>query len=178
MKHHFFLLFLLTTVLSTNAQVVAVNKLDSAGRKDGTWIRYYNKEWKVVDDSSKAYYYYYTYFDHGNMTQSAARWGSKSGRLEDSSVGNTHLGKIKLLDGKYKWYDKNGKLFAILNFDKGEPVTWKQFYPTGKLYMLFDYTVTSAGKPHSYHIYVYDKNGNLSSDIVECRYLNGKWPVK
>ncbi len=175
----FFLLsFFFLPIQSAHCQPTPLNKLDSAGKKDGYWIRYYNKQWKVVDDSSEAYYYYYTYFDHGNKTQTTAKWGTKGGKLEDSTAGNQRMGKIKLLDGKYTWYDNKGRVFAAFYFDKGEPVSWKQFYPSGKLYMHFDYTIKYDGKPHSYHIYVYDKNGNLLLDKPECKYLNGKWPVE
>jgi len=172
-------LFFLGSLTLVNGQIVTnINQHDSKGKKDGKWMSYYNKQWKVVEDSSKAYYYFYTYYNHGARMHTIARWGTKGGRLVDSLAGTDHMGKIELLDGKYTWFDKNGKLFAILCFDKGEPTLWKQFYPSGKLHLLFDYSKKCDGKPLSYFLNIYDKKGGLETALPISLRENGKWPIK
>ena len=142
-----------------------LNRFDKDSKKDGPWILYYNSYWKVVKDSSKASYYAYTYYDHGMRTITEATWGSKNGKLIDSSVSNQHMGKIKLLDGRYTWYDKNGRFFSTHYFNKGKFISCKQYYPSGKVYLDFDYMKTREGQPHTYHMYIYEKNGTLESDF-------------
>ena len=171
----FILLFSGLTILSYS-QINTLNQLDSKNKKNGKWILYYNDYWKVVKDSSEAFYYGYTYYDHGTRIYTEATWGSKNGKLEDSLSSHQQMGKIKLLDGKYSWFDAKGKLFSIHYYNKGEPVWCKQFYPSGKLYLYFDYMKKCDGQPESWCLNMYDKNGNLKSVYPMCKHNDGRWP--
>ncbi|MGZ4035339.1 MAG: hypothetical protein ACXVPU_01745 [Bacteroidia bacterium] len=171
------LLFFFVLTLFSYSQTEALNKLDSNGKKDGKWILYYNTYWKVVKDSSKASYYSYTYYDHGTQLFTTATWGDKNGRLEDSLSGPQQNRKLKLLDGKYTWFDKNGKILSSHYFNKGEPVYTKQFYSSGKLYLYFDYLKKCEGQPYSWDLFVYDKDGKLKAESPVCKNNEGKWPV-
>src|SRR5258708_1106864 len=122
MKKITLLLLLFGVFIFAKAQADTLNQYDANGKKNGKWILYYNEYWKVVNDSSKACYYAYTYYDHGMRTITEATWGSKEGKLIDSSTSNS-IGKIKLLDGKYTWYDKKGRKSSIHYFNHGEFVT-------------------------------------------------------
>lgn len=61
MKHYFLSLFLICATLS-NAQL---NKFDAKGKKHGKWVRYLDKFWNVLEDSTNAVYYRYTFYDAG-----------------------------------------------------------------------------------------------------------------
>jgi hypothetical protein len=150
--------------VSSFAQQGGLNQKDASGKKDGKWILYYNSYFKVVDDSTKAAYYFFTYYDHGTRVHTHAQWGTKSGEIVCSQCDSSSGSRVKLLSGEYKIF-KKGNLFAVLLFDKGAPVIWKQYYPSGQLYLLFDYTRHINNEPLSYTLYEYSKDGSLKSTI-------------
>ena len=151
-----------------------LNQRDDKGKKNGTWKLYYNQYWHVVKDSSKAAYYWYTYYDHGLRVYTEAAWGCKTCKFQDSLF-SQQTGNIKLLDGKYTWYDKKGNLFSEHYFKNGYPVWWKEYHSNGKLYLLFDYTKKCEGEPYSWWLYQYDKEGVLIRTIPTSKGCGGMW---
>ncbi len=153
---------------------LAVNQFDKEGKKNGRWKLYYDTNWQVVKDSSKAAYYWYTYYDHGLRVYTEADWGCKTCQFKDSLF-STPVGKIKLLDGKYTWYDKKGHLFSEHVFRNGQPIWWKQYHSNGQLYLFFDYTKKCEGEPLSWWLYEYDKQGNLKATVATAKGCGGMW---
>lgn len=172
MKKQLLLLFLLGMIAIAHCQ--DLNKYDDKGKKDGRWKIYYDKNWTVVKDSSKATNYWYTHYDHGKRIYTEASWGCKSCKFQDSLF-STDNSKIKLLDGKYTWYDKKGNISSEHYFVKGDPVWWKQYHPNGKLYLLFDYTKKCEGEPLSWYMYQYDKTGTLKNTMPISKGCGGTW---
>ncbi|HSY75940.1 MAG TPA: hypothetical protein VK890_03740 [Bacteroidia bacterium] len=160
-----FTLFLLLVSSIAFGQTERLNQLDSAGRKDGKWIMYYNNYCSVIKDSPKASYYCYVYYVHGRKYVTEATWGDKKWKLVDSANNLQRSGKIKLLDGKYTWYNEKGQLMTIRYYDKGELVYNKLFYPSGKLCEWLDYTKQFKGQPHSGYLYEYVKNGTPKDTV-------------
>jgi antitoxin component YwqK of YwqJK toxin-antitoxin module len=162
--------FLNLTVM--NGQTESINKLNSYNKKDGKWSVYLDSEWNKVD-SNKAIFVRYTWFDNGVNIHPMGAGGAK---MEATSTTPKKVGLFTILDGEYKWYDKNGKLKYTHIFKDGEYESYKEFYPTGELQTLFDYTKKCEGQPHSWTIFIYDKNGNLIKTTGTCKDENGKWP--
>jgi antitoxin component YwqK of YwqJK toxin-antitoxin module len=101
-------------------------------------------------------------------------WGCKTCKFQDSLFRKKD-GKIKLLDGKYTWYDKKGHLFSEHVFKNGQPIWWKEYHSNGKLYLFFDYTKKCEGEPLSWWLYQYDKQGNLKATIPTSKGCGGMW---
>ena len=161
-------LILVTTAILTltvaHGQTESLNKLDSNGKKDGRWTVYVNAKGKWAKDSSTAVYYLYAYYDHGaNIDLGTSLFGGIN-KFESTTESKSN-GKLKLLDGEYKGLDKNGKLKLIYIFKNGEFVSYKDFYPTGKIRQYFNYTnrhfERGEFEPHTYCMYIYDKNGGV-----------------
>jgi hypothetical protein len=155
-------LFLFGSLTFANGQSESLNQFDSAGRKNGKWIMYYDKYCSVVKDSQKASYYCYVHYIHGRKNITESDWGGKNLKLVDSLF-SQQTGRVKLLDGKYTWYNEKGLPVYIHYYNKGELVYRKWFYSSGKLRIYMDYTKECDGQPHSGYIYEYDENGNLRS---------------
>ncbi len=172
------LLILLITALSLTTaygQTELLNQLDSSGKKDGKWILYLNGRGYKVKDSTKAVYWRYTYYDHGVHIYPMGGFIPKNGKIEEPP-NNKQIGKIKMLHGEYKCYNKKGKLKYIQTFKNGEYVSYKEYTSTGELESFFDYTKGCEGQPHSWTIYIYDKKGNVIITSPTCKDINGKWP--
>jgi hypothetical protein len=173
------LLFLLFSalVLTSYSQTELINQHDQIGKKNGKWILYYTAQWEPVSDSSKALFYCYTYYDHGKILFPNPSWGTPKGRLLDSTSSVSRLGKIKLLDGKYTWFDSKGKMTSIHVYSKGEPIWCKEFYPSGAVRLYCDFTKKCEGQPHSWCLYTYEENGTLLLVSPVCNDNSGNWPL-
>ncbi len=154
-------------------QTEKLNQLDANGKKDGKWIVWLDKDWKLAKDSMSATYFRYNYFDHGHNIYAMGPWG---GALE--SVQNTTVkkGNALLLDGTYKWYNSKGKLVCEHILKDGWYVSFKEYYPlTGKLQTFFDYTKRLNGQQFTYHFCTYNKKGELSSEGWEAKDAKGNY---
>ena len=176
MKIIFSLLFILSFGFnkSTYGQDT-LNRFDKEGKKDGKWIIYLNSNWEKTTDTAEAVYCRYTYFDHGVNIYPMGPCGGKNWKLETSLYNNKQTGKIKLLDGEYKWFDPKGRISSIHVLKNGEYISCKEFYSSGKLKQYFDYTKNWKGEPHTWYVSVYDEDGNFKYDSY-MRKINGQWP--
>lgn len=172
-KIAFSILITLIIVLSSNSQTKNYNQLDSAGKKHGKWVVYLNQYWKKVTDSSAASYFRYTYYDHGVNIYPMGPCGKKGYRLESNLKQSNQL---NLLDGEYKWYDSKGRLSSIHVFKNGEYISCKEFYTSGELNQLFDYTKKCENSEHGWQVSVYDKKGTVKLTSMTCKDKNNQWP--
>lgn len=156
------------------AQNEKLNQLDEAGKKDGKWMVYLDKNWKKIEDSSAAVYYRYTYYDHGDNIIPMGQWGDSDFKLEKTETTTTT--NTKLLNGEYKWYDSKGILSSVHYFHNGDYVSCKEYFSNGQLNQHFDYTKGCAGEAHSWTMYIYNKSGELLRTDPVCKDKNGKWP--
>ena len=166
--------FFLSIAISSFAQQEVLNQVDKEGKKDGKWIVYLDKDWNKLKDSSNAVYYRYTIYDHGANLRPMGPCGGKGCRLERIG-GSVQDGKIKLLDGEFKWYDAKGRLTFEHILKNGEYLSYKDYYTSGVLNTYFDYMKQSEG-PYSVDIYSYDKKGKLKSQSSFMKLSNGQWP--
>lgn len=169
-----FIFLLSSPFMLCYSQQEPLNQLDPSGKKDGKWIVYLDDKWNKTD-SSKAVFYRFTWYDHGVNIHPMGAGGGKNSRMEASGA-LQQAGNIILLDGEYKWYDSKGRLKYIHVLKNGEYVAYKEFYSSGELQAYFDYTRHCEGQPHSWRMYVYDKQGKVISSSYTCK-VNGKWPV-
>jgi len=147
-----------------------LNQLDSVEKKDGKWIVYLDYSWKEVKDSSNAVYYRYAYYDHGLNLYHIGGRGPKKYKHEPINDTVGRKGKLILLNGEYKSYDKKGRLVYVNTFTNGDYVLYKEYDKSGNLRMKMDFSPKFDDLPHScYYIYVYKKDG-----YVECYKGKGK----
>jgi hypothetical protein len=175
MKKLIVLLFLFTMTFHSYCQ--DINKYDENGKKHGKWTRYLDKYWKVVDDSSKAVYFRYTFYDHGLNVHPMGPTGSKGDKMifvGDSSKQTPK--QIKILDGEYYWYDSNNTLRFVHILKNGVYVFYKEYYKTGELETIFDYTRHAKDQPWSWYIITFDKQGKVTYEGYTMK-SNGKWPA-
>jgi hypothetical protein len=152
----YILTLLIGMITISNAQ--DLNKYDEKGKKHGKWKVYLDKYWKVLDDSSKAVYYRYTFYDHG---ENQHQMGRGDHRMVASIDTSTQKG-IKILDGEYHWYDSRGNLRYIHILKNGVYMYYKEYYSSGELVKLFDYTRGAKGFPWSWYMMVFDKQGKIT----------------
>jgi hypothetical protein len=158
MKAILSLVFVLFT-LSLSSQETT-NQLEN-GKKQGKWIVWLDKDWKLAKDSISAVYFRYNYYNHGESCNPMGPWG---GKLEAKANSSVKKGNAVLLDGDYKWYNSKGQLVCEHVLKNGWYVSFKEYFPSsGQLQTFFDYTqhYTEHDKTqeHSYSITTYNKKG-------------------
>ena len=160
MKKYLFFFCIGFAVLSHSQD--KLNQFDSAGKKQGTWIVYLNNNWTEVNDSSKASFSRYTYCEDGRNMHPMGHC-DKNWKFVHIGGNDLKSGRIKLLDGVYTWTDNNGKTRCKAEFNNGECLYFKWFYPSGAPQSDFDYTKKWKDQPHSYSVSEYDKKGGVKS---------------
>ena len=157
-------------IITLFAQSEKINQLDPNGKKDGKWIEYLDAKWKVVNDSSRASYYAYNYYRHGEnlFIISFGDEYKLYDKLETTGGSAQQDNKIKILDGEYKWLDKQGRTVSVGSFKNGEHV-WSKYYfwkrdkekMAGTLHEYYDFTKKYKDQKNSYYMEVYDENGKM-----------------
>lgn len=166
---------ILTLLIFCGSLVAQLNQLDSKGKKHGKHKRYLDRYWKTVEDSSKAVYFRYTYYDHGIDVRPFGQGGANKLWKMRTTVDTASQKGIKLLSGDYRWHDPKGRLMYWHVLKDGEYVTYKEFYETGELNALYDYTNHLEGQELSFQLTIYDKKGNVTSESYIKKDKNGKW---
>ena len=174
MKKIIFIYTFMIGLMTVYGQIETMNQIDNQGKKNGKWIVYLDAKWNKTD-SNNAIFYRYTWFDHGVNIHPMGAGGSKNATMQTASNNSMQTGKLKILDGKYEWYEK-GKLKYVHVLKNGEYVAYKEYNSAGKLITSFDYTKGCEGQAHSWTMYIYDKNGNVMMTTPICKDVNGKWP--
>src|ERR1051326_180585 len=155
-----FLFFSILVCLITLAfgQVERQNQLDANGKLTGQIMIYLDNKWNVIKDSANAVYCRYTWYEHGaNIDYKMGSFNRLELELDSNSF---QKDKPRLLDGEYKWLDKKRKVKSIVFFKQGNLISYKEFFPSGKLHENIDYTRKWLNQPHTYCQLVYDKKGN------------------
>lgn len=161
MKKIFSLLLFSSITLLFYGQTEKLNQFDANGKKDGKWIVWLDKDWKLAKDSMAAVYFRYNYWDHGNNLYPMGSFGGSYKLQIVSENSKIKKGNAKLLDGEYKWVNEKGHMFADHILKEGVYLEWKQYYKNGNLETHFDYTKTCDDGPHRCSIYLYNKAGKL-----------------
>lgn len=132
-------------------------------------VVYLSTDWKIVTDKKDAVYLYY--MDYQNENPKEIYYSNKKRLDYDKSNEIKTTDGIIILNGEYKWYDKNGKLLTHNRFENGVRV-WCKTYTWGlsgknrtgeKLHEYFDYTKKYDNQPNSFYCEQYDKKGNKST---------------
>ena len=154
------LLFCLITVFCYS-QTEKLNQFDDQGKKEGKWIVWLDKDWKLAKDSMAAVYFRYNYWSNGNTHYPMGPFGGRYKLQIVSENSQVKKGNAKLLDGEYKWVNDKGHMFAHHVLKDGFYLWWKEFHKNGNLMTHFDYTKKCDDGPHRYSIYLHDKSGKL-----------------
>lgn len=171
-KFTILLLFMATTA----AYCQDINKYDNKGKKHGKWIRYMDKNWNTLEDSSKAVFFRYTFYEHGANVHPMGGFGkNKLWKMKCSTDTSTQKG-IKILNGDYKWHDPKGRLMYWHVLKDGVYISYKEFYETGELHQFFDYTKQVEGQPWSWYMIEYNKDGSIKYEEQIKKDENGNWP--
>lgn len=148
-----------------------INRFDSTGKKHGTWVVYWNANWKEISDSNKAAYARYTYFENGKDLQPIGSC-EKSWTLVQTKGNNQQNSRIKQLDGVYTWSNSKGTTRCIASFKSGFCLYYKWYYPSGSPQYTIEYMEKWHKQPHSYLISSYDKSGIVTYSYW-CKRKNG-----
>lgn len=153
-----------------------INQLDSAGNKHGKWKLYLDGFGNKLDDSTRAVFWRYTYFDHGVHIYPMGGLYNKKQTFVASNPDTPVAGRPGMLHGEYKIYSKSGQLKFIHVFDKGNYVSYKEFYSGGGLQTFFDYEKHCKDQEWSWYMYTYDKKGNVTYTECISKDEKGVWP--
>lgn len=158
-------------------QTEKLNQFDANGKKDGKWIVWLDKDWKLAPDSLKAVYFRYNYWDHGANLYPMGNYGGSYKLQTVSENSQLKKGNAKLLDGEYKWVNEKGQMFADHVLKEGVYVWWKEYFKNGNLETHFDYAkkCDGTGQTHSYYMFLYDKQGKLKGSYPSCADKYGKY---
>jgi hypothetical protein len=157
----FTLFVLLLGATVANGQSDTLNKRNAAGKQDGTWTLYLDKNWNEVSDSAKADFYRYTFYDNGRNVYPMELNG-KNWKMTRTGENDKQGGRIKLLDGQYTWTDSKGQNRAVCVFKNGNCTLFKWFDPsTGMMKWAWDYTKQWRNEPHTCCYMEYEKDGTI-----------------
>jgi hypothetical protein len=113
---------------SSQVNTDTLNKFNSKHKKQGFWVVYLTDHLLPVKDAQKACYYAFNYFDNG-VKVGFFPWAGKerknAGRL--SSEGQSKEGAPVLLNGNFKYYDKNGKKTLDEIYKNGTPLLMEAY---------------------------------------------------
>jgi YD repeat-containing protein len=134
--------------LTMNAQT---NQLNEKGKRNGDWKIYLDKNWKEVKDTNMAVYTRFAHYENGYET-------TMTGNRSDAKLTKPlpKDGK-ELLNGEYKWNDKEGQLKYVDVFENGRQVTFT-YYKNGKMTEETDYRIKWRDQPNTYRMTVYKKD--------------------
>ncbi|HAS39470.1 MAG TPA: hypothetical protein DCS93_03285 [Microscillaceae bacterium] len=129
-KIQFFCSFLVAVMLGSltlQAQTIPKNEnhTDAQGRRQGTWTILYDKDWKVIQDTTQAQFYRIIRYQN-DLPVGNVRDYYRSGQLQWEG----HLLQDRpkeLIDGKCVWYYENGKVERIGWFEEGTLVKKQEY---------------------------------------------------
>ena len=159
----------LSIALFAYSQHDAIKKLNETVKKNGTSIEYLNANWKVVKDSTQAVYYRYVYYGNGTNTNPVGDYSRVNAKLEHKESKDAKKTKLTMLDGEYKWYDKDGHLLIYVYYLKGECMWLKDYtrmaadkiVTSNDIRLFCDMRNTYNDQPHTYRIEDYEKKGTM-----------------
>lgn len=159
---------LITFRLPCLSQDNKINQFDSQGRRNGKWLIYVDKNWKAVKDTNIASFKLYELFLNGKSNYHLIGKRKHTGNL-GSKIDTIN----KLLDGEYKWYDKQGILTDWYIFKKGDIVMQKHYSKNGDILDYSDYNITYDNEPYSFGMYLRDYRKSQSNVYTFFIYRKG-----
>ena len=145
-----------TSALSQNT---SINQLDSLGKKHGKWEVYLTHQWKVVPDSVDAKYLWYTHYDHGTNLYLFGEWAVRFLKLTHDGSKETLVNGLKVMNGKYTWTTRSGRVISTHELKYGHYVLYEDFKTDGRLHTKIDYTQKLWEQPHTYKMTTWDRKG-------------------
>jgi len=111
------------------------NHTNAQGHRQGTWTILYNKDWKVVQDTTQAQFYRVISYTN-DLPVGKVRDYYRSGKLQWE--GRLLRDRPKeMMEGKCVWYYESGKVEQISLFEKGKAITLEEIsvnFEKGKKY--------------------------------------------
>jgi len=127
---------------SQNVAIVdTINQYDSKGKKDGVWIEYLSKSFRVVRNDNKAKYYRYVRYQHGVLFHLYIinKLFIYKTRVVTRDTSDS-LNKPILLYGIYDVYiDKKDKIIARCRFNDGWLIEDTTYSWTGQIEVTIDF---------------------------------------
>ena len=151
-----------------------INKYDSLGKKDGYWIEYLSKSFRIVKNTKRAKYCWYIRYQHGTRFESPLipyiyRTTIKK---NDSLLNNNG---ITMLDGVYIVYiKKEQQLNTKFVFRKGLLLNEINYYTDGSIAVLINFEEKYKEKILSCSFKQFNEKGKLVEDVFSIL-ENGKW---
>jgi len=97
-----------------------LNQKDEKGRKHGFWKRYLTYELKPCK-IEKAYFFGYELYDHGERVQKFYHQRFKKRSRFKSNISHLDIVEPILLDGRFEWHTKKGKILSREIYKNGRP---------------------------------------------------------
>lgn len=147
-----------------------INKKDERGKKDGFWLVYLTDRLIPTKDSTAASYFGYGFYYHGS--EMGFMYSCKKERRTASKIVRDEPGGKRgapvLLNGNFKFYDKNGRLSISHSYLNGLPKLMEGFtFRAGKLtlYERITFSETQDDEPGSYSYKRFDSDSTLLSAL-------------
>jgi hypothetical protein len=153
-----------------------INKLDSLGKKNGVWIEYLTKGFRIANLTKNASYYRYVRYVHGirfDYEIVPQMYIRKIFLNYGDSLLNNNNKELVLLDGTYKLYEKKRRvLFGECVFKKGFLQVQTIYEKEGK-YVWF-YEEKYQQNEFSFAMKYFSEYGEIKEDVF-ILLKNQKW---
>jgi hypothetical protein len=138
-----------------------INRLDSNGKKTGTWIEILNKQ-LIPANKTNAIFFRYVNYAYGNKL--IFKKYSYKIRVVLECDGNPPVkGEVVMLHGTYRIYRKRDLVLLEESvYSRGRLLVTKTFYTNGNLCEHFDFTDKYEGRSESFKASSYWRNGELA----------------
>ena len=129
-KNHILTIYSLTLifVLSSSyffGQNDTLNKFNDSGKKNGYWKVILDNNADPIDSIKKAFFYCYELWDNGERVFECDKHTGYDKIVFDGVL--PEKGKPELINGVFKWYDKNGLLTSEEIYKQGQPFFIKSY---------------------------------------------------
>ena len=154
-----------------------INRYDNDGLKDGCWIEFLSKDFKIVKSKKKAAFYRFVYHIKNNRFENAIQINKPSlFKFSYSTDGNkSNHDEIVLLDGEYSLYIKNNVLLKKFIYKDGILKRYIEYYKFGKIRAVIDYEKRMTNNRFSFSIVSFKENGIIENDGYMFLNNKGEW---
>ncbi|MBK8367897.1 MAG: hypothetical protein IPL10_10875 [Bacteroidetes bacterium] len=109
------------------SQSDTLNKFNTKGKKTGYWKVLLDEKINPTKINGDAHFYCFEFWDEGkNVTQIDKHRWKKNKLICDNSLPNK--GNPIPISGKFKWFDKKGRLISEEVYENGNPIYFKSYF--------------------------------------------------